>query len=350
MENRSANFLVKLPVSSFSFTMSTGIISISAIIHHEPLISSVLLLIGIASLFCIMFLYALKAATDHGTIIEEYHDNRRFFGFFTISAGIDVIATRLMLTDISTYDYAFFIISVIFLLTFTIMFLIKLVSKKLIFRRDKVYSDWLNLTVALEASAISMAVYYLETSPPPEIVYLFIFTLILMGLISYASINFIEGSNLVKPAREMEFNGMFFINMGAGAILSLASFELLMVPIHFPALINQQILDFLFAAGGIYATIWLPVVLFRYFSALFNIKGIRYRVSQWAIIFPLGMYSVTTHYLSEFFHFYGIFNVISYAAFVAAICAWAIECIIAARHIIRYWQAILEIEDIENPA
>lgn len=330
--------------------MSTGIISISALIHGEPDISTALFYIGVASLLSIFFLYTLKILTDTGAFKLEFHDNRRFFGFFTISAAIDVISTRLMITNLHPLDYILFIISVGFLIMFSAVLLVSLIRGKIQFRRDTVTSDWLNVSVALEASAISISVYYQNVAPPSVITYMFIFALVLAGLFSYASVNFIEGANLIKQMNKMEFSGMFFINMGAGAILSLASLELLMVPVPFSSLLTQQVLNFLFPAGGVYATLWLPVVLYRYFRALSDFKAIRYRVSQWAIIFPLGMYSVATHYLSKSFQFYGIFNLISCAAFVAALSAWALECIIAAHHIFREWMIAEEENETESPS
>ena len=350
MEKWSIQATGKLPITSFSFTMSTGIISISALIHNEAMISTALFFIGLASLLSIFFLYTLKIVGDTMAFKLEFHDKRRFFGFFTISAAVDVISTRLMITNLHPFDYILFVISVGFLVLFSVVLLHALFQGKLQFSRDTVTSDWLNVSVALEASAISISVYYQNVSPPSEIIYMFTFALVLAGLFSYASVNLIEGINLIKQVEKMEFNGMFFINMGAGAILSLASLELLMVPVPFPSLLTQQILNFLFAAGGIYATLWLPVVLYRYFRTLSNVRAIRYRVSQWAIIFPLGMYSVTTHYLSRSFQIYGVFNLISYAAFVAALSAWALECIIAARHIIGEWNSAKEGDEADNPS
>lgn len=329
MGNKQEGIIGGMPASSFSFAMSTGIISVSALIHHHSWVSYVLMIAGLTALLALGFLYVAKIVLEHRAVLNEFHGKNSFFGFFTVSAGIDVIATRMMISYIHSDDYLFFTISVGLLLLFSFALAFKMSSGQLRFNRNAVTSNWLNVPVAFEASAITMAIYFQETSNADAYEYFFIFALILLGLFFYAAVNFVEVVNLGGSGRKTEFSGMFFVNMGAGAILSLASLELLRVVSPASSFLTQEILTLLFAAGAIYSTLWLPIVAYKYFTSLPKLREFRYRVSQWAIVFPLGMYSVTTYYLSEYLHVYGFFNFISNAAFAIALAAWALESVLA---------------------
>ena len=257
MVNGTGKTIGRMPASSFSFTMSTGIVSISALIHGEGQVSAVLLLIGITALLTIGSLYTLKIALMPVTFKNEFLDHKAFLGFFTVSAGLDVISTRLMLSYPRPDDYMFFLVSVGFLLLFSFILLAKLYRGHLHFDRDTVTSEWLNIPVAIEASAISMSIYFQSTGHPDAFEFIFILGLVLAGFMTYAAVNLIEAVNLFSPGTRREFSGMFFVNMGAGAILSLASLELLMVLAPASTTLIQEILKVLFVSGGIYSTIWL---------------------------------------------------------------------------------------------
>lgn len=323
------NLIEKLPPSAFSFTMSTGIISISAIIHNASFASEILFYIGLSGILLLGFLLALKFILKPHNLGKSLFSNEGIFGFFTISAGIDVMSTRLMVSDFHQYDYVFFIFSMALMFLFLIVFMTLAIKRVVSIESRSVTSDWLNIPVALEASAISASVYYQGISYAPPFIYVTILSLVITGLLFYVFININETRNLMRSGTEREFSGLFFINMGAAAIFSLASFELLNVSSLFGTQDIQTLLSLFSLAGGLYATIWLPVVFIRFFVAVFRTREIRYRVSQWAIIFPLGMYSVTSHYLSEKYMFHGLFDILSYTAFFLALSAWIIECAIA---------------------
>lgn len=330
MENRFAELAGKLPSSSFAFTMSTGIVSISALLHNMLPLSYALFILGFLMLLSLGFLYLTKIALKPGAARVELWSNSTFFGLFTISAGIGVISSRLMVSYTQSYDYLLSGFSMCLLLSFLLLFGAHVARGRIRLRNDSVTSDWLNIPVALEASVISASIYYEHTSPAPAGIYLFLFALLSAGLVSYILINISEVRNLLRSGVRRKFTGMFFVNMGAAAIFSLASFELLRVSSPIASGAIQSSLKLFFLAGGVYATIWLPVVAYRYLRVAFASRKVEYRVSQWAIIFPLGMFSVATRYLSDTYSFHGIFLGLSYVIFMVALAAWMVEIAIAA--------------------
>jgi len=103
------------------------------------------------------------------------------------------------------------------------------------------------------------------------------------------------------PLTSEEFNPLYWINMGAIAITTLAGATLILISSQWPFL--QEILPFLKGFTlfcWITATWWIPLLLIlMVWRHGFRKYPLRYDPEYWGAVFPLGMYSVGTYPLAK---------------------------------------------------
>jgi tellurite resistance protein TehA-like permease len=155
---------------------------------------------------------------------------------------------------------------------------------------------WLLLVVATEALTVLGCDVALRIGEPPALVFLclacnllgWMFYLLLMTLIFYRWV--------FMPMRAEAMTGPWWINMGAVAIATLAGARLMALPDLPPSLASLRDAAAPFTAMfWAAATFWLPLLalLFVWKHAVRR-ERLRYDWGQWAVVFPLGMYTTAT--------------------------------------------------------
>ncbi|MCC5576530.1 tellurite resistance/C4-dicarboxylate transporter family protein [Microtetraspora sp. AC03309] len=79
----------------FAMVMATGIVSIDMRAMRLPVLSAALLWVGAAGYAVLLVLYAWRLLACRAEMVRDLRDPGRAFGFFTFTAGTNVLGTRL---------------------------------------------------------------------------------------------------------------------------------------------------------------------------------------------------------------------------------------------------------------
>lgn len=293
----------------FAMVMATGIISIACLLENFTTLGKVLFYLNI--LFLIVLLAALiyRVIRFWPDVVADFKSYQRGPGFFTLVAALCIMGNQVILFEgmyklatglliVATIIWAFIIYGFFYNLTVTD-------DKKPL--KEGINGTWLVIIVSTQAISVLISFVSDGLGPVAEI-YLFIaaclflvgciFYLYLMSLIIYR-ISFF-------PLNAMELGAPYWINMGATAISTLAGSMLILHEKQFGFLI--EIRPFLkgfvllFWAAG---TWWIPLLVllgaWRHIVKKIKVPTVAagYDPTYWAMVFPLGMYVVSTYRLSE---------------------------------------------------
>jgi tellurite resistance protein TehA-like permease len=297
--------VAELSPASFGIVMATGIVSIGAHLLRVPLVARGLFGVNLLVFAVLSVLTALRLVRYPSRFFADMFDHRRGPGYFTTVAGVAILGSQsLLIGGQQRPAIALFAVAGVLwlLLTYTIFaaFTIKQDKPTL---EEGIGGAWLLAVVATQSLAVLAALLAARLGAPLRLPLnffalsmwlwggmLYIWT---MALIFYRYTFFrLRPSDLTPP---------YWINMGAMAISTLAG-ALLVVDAPGAPLLDalrpflKGFTLFYWASG----TWWIPLLLvlgaWRYLYARFPL---RYDAQYWSVVFPLGMYAVATHEMSQ---------------------------------------------------
>jgi tellurite resistance protein TehA-like permease len=297
--------VAELSPASFGIVMATGIVSIGAHLLRVPLVARGLFGVNLLVFAVLSVLTALRLIRYPSRFFADMFDHRRGTGYFTTVAGVAILGSQsLLIGGQERPAIALFAVAGVLwlLLTYTIFaaFTIKQDKPTL---EEGIGGAWLLAVVATQSLAVLAALLAARLGAPLRLPLnffalsmwlwggmLYIWT---MALIFYRYTFFrLRPSDLTPP---------YWINMGAMAISTLAG-ALLVVDAPGAPLLDalrpflKGFTLFYWASG----TWWIPLLLvlgaWRYLYARFPL---RYDAQYWSVVFPLGMYAVATHEMSQ---------------------------------------------------
>jgi tellurite resistance protein TehA-like permease len=120
-----------------------------------------------------------------------------------------------------------------------------------------------------------------------------------------------------------DVTGPWWINAGSAAITTLAAARLMMVSgLRIGGFALRDLLAPVVVAFWADATFWIPLlVLLSLWKHLMRDRGLRYSVSLWSVVFPLGMYCAATLALAQAFQL-PFLHVLARVFFWIAFLAW----------------------------
>src|SRR6516225_9718795 len=92
---RAATAIRDLHPGYFAFVMATGIISTGTFLLGPSWLSRTLLVVASAGLVVLSAALVIRLVRFRSSVAADVRDPARVFGFFTITAGIDVLGVRL---------------------------------------------------------------------------------------------------------------------------------------------------------------------------------------------------------------------------------------------------------------
>ncbi|MDM1295676.1 tellurite resistance/C4-dicarboxylate transporter family protein [Sphingobacterium sp. N143] len=293
----------------FALVMATGIISIACLLTNFNLLGKGLFYLNILFLIGLLCALTYRLLRYWPDVVADFKSYQRGPGFFTLIAALCIMGNQVILFE-GMSGLATILLIVAAILWFFIIYgffynLTVTDDKKPL--KEGINGTWLIIIVSIQALSVLISFVSDEIGPVAEI-YLFlaaclflvgcIFYLYLMSLIIYR-ISFF-------PLNAMELGAPYWINMGATAISTLAGSMLILHEKHFSFLI--EIRPFLkgfvllFWAAGSW---WIPLLLllgaWRHIVKKVKVPttAAGYDPTYWAMVFPLGMYVVSTFRLSE---------------------------------------------------
>ncbi|MGH3422788.1 MAG: tellurite resistance/C4-dicarboxylate transporter family protein, partial [Streptosporangiaceae bacterium] len=254
----------------------------------------------------------------------------RVFGFFTITAGLDVLGVRLMLAGhpLATAILAGVAAAVWLLLTYG-------VPASLLLTRardsvlDRINGSWLLWIVATQSLSITAA-FLIQAWPSQAgllapvaaglwstgvLIYLMVATLILLRW-------------LTVPMTPATLGPPYWILMGATAISVLAGARYLALPADIPVVqATASFVEGFTYALWAFGTWWIPLlVILGSWRHIRRHWPLAYEPTLWSIVFPLGMYSVATLSFGKVAHL-AFMEPLARFMFWVAVAAWALVAI-----------------------
>lgn len=307
----------------FAAVMATGILSTALHLYHQVALSDGLMAVAILAYLGLAYVYGRRAVRAPQNMWQDLKDPSRAFGFFTIVAGSNVLAVRVLLAD---WMGAAVVLGAVGLLVWAVLFytiMTVLITGPAI-DVTAVNGGWLIAIVAEQSIATLLA--SLVDALPQHAAALFLLstTFWAMGLIFYVVfIGLIMNRLIFQRVGFGDLQPPYWINMGAAAITVLASSRLLSVHVQAPILLTlRPFLEGVTLMLWAWGSWWIPLLLILgVWKYWWGREPIRYHPSQWSIVFPLGMYATATTTMAHI-HGFGLLHGIGAAFVWVALGAW----------------------------
>ncbi len=288
----------------FAFVMATGIVSIAAYLLELRVVAWALFGINQIAYVLLWALTLARLLSYFSRVSQDLADPVRGPGFLTLVAGSCVLGVQYVLLS-HDFPKAFFLWILGILLWGVILYALFAARTfwqiKLHFKKS-IHGGWLLMVVSTQSLSILGA---LLSSKFPSMLSAFLFFslgLHLLGTVLYFffiplifyRLFFVKlEPEAVKPA--------YWITMGAAAISTLAGATLILNVQ--PGFLTEGFWIFLKGFTLLFwvvGTLWIPILValgvWRHF-----LKGVSfsYHPEYWAMVFPLGMYTVCTFQLAQ---------------------------------------------------
>jgi tellurite resistance protein TehA-like permease len=321
--------LADLSPAYFGMVMATGIVSLAAYLLDMLFIARALWLLNIVVYTILLLLNVIRMIRYPRRFFGDMIDHLRGPGFFTVVAATSILGAQFVLLTANYRVGTILWVTALLLwigLTYTIFtgFTVKENKPTL----DKGISGaWLLAVVATQSIAVLSALLAAHASQPIKLEMNFfalsmwlwggMLYIWMMSLIFYRYTFFTFSPNDLSPP--------YWINMGAMAISTLAG-SLLIINVSDAPYLNS-LLPFIKGFTVFYwatGTWWIPMlVILSLWRHVYKRFPLKYDPLYWGAVFPLGMYSFSTHRMSDAmgFHFLWflppVFLYIAFAAWAA---------------------------------
>lgn len=325
----------------FALVMATGIISIAAWLDDLPVVAKSLFYANTIFLSVLIVFYIYRFFKFKKEVMADFRSYQKGPGFFTIVAALCILGNQLVIIfdAIALAEIILLIAAVLWLIIIYGFFFNITVTKNKKSLKEGISGSWLLIIVAIQALSTLISLVSADFGARS---YLFLFLalcLFLLGCIFYLYImSLIIYRISFFSLNADELGAPYWINMGATAISTLAGSTIILHIGEFNFIVD--ILPFLkgftlfFWAAGSW---WIPLlVILGIWRHLIQREPLPtsaegYDPTFWAIVFPLGMYTVCTFRLSEALNI-GFLKIIPEIFFYLAIFAWIAVVIGFLRH------------------
>ncbi len=290
---------VSMLYGGFAFVMATGIVSIATRLAGLGLVSSALFAINLIAFPGLAILFGVRLFCHPSFVLADLRDQMRAPRTLTTIAATCVFGNEIALTSGSpTIVAGLWVVAAVLWVAFIYgIFALMTIARDKPSFESGIDGAWLLVVVATEALAI-LTTRAAGTIAPPQLMFFASLCLFLLGGAFYAVLLILIVYRwLFLPMPAEKLTPAYWINMGAAAIATLAGTRLLSTPDV------AQLRGVVFAATVLFwsiATWWVPLLasltLWRHRPGSVRL---RYHIDNWAIVFPLGMYTTATWRLSH---------------------------------------------------
>jgi tellurite resistance protein TehA-like permease len=295
---RTAAAVRNLDPGYFALVMATGIVSTGTFLLGPTWLSRALLIIACAGLVVLAAALAIRLVFFRAAVAADIQAPDRVFGFFTVTAGLDVLGVRLALAGhpLATAILAAVAAAAWLLLTYGVP-----ASLLLARARDSVLGGvngtWLLWIVATQSLSVAAAFLVPAWPSQSDLLAPVATGLWCVGLLLYLMVvALILLRWLTVPMTPAALGPPYWILMGATAITVLAGARILSLPRHLPVVHATAgfVEGFTFAMWA-FGTWWIPLlIILGVWRHLRRQWPLSYEPALWSVVFPLGMYSVAT--------------------------------------------------------
>jgi tellurite resistance protein TehA-like permease len=317
------------PPAYFAMVMATGIVSLAAHLLGLVRIAQMLFALNIAAYLVVAALTVLRACSHPHGLWHDATDHRHGPTLFASVAASAVLGSQfVVLASATTIAWLLWLIATLLWVVVTYV-----AFTAFTIRRNKpplaagFSGAWLLAVVAMQSVSVLSTYLAASTGPPYRNALDFLALSLWLGAgmlyIWIASLIFYRYNFLAFEPED--FSPQYWINMGAMAISTLAG-SLLVVDAHDGPLLAsvepflRGFTVFYWAAG----TWWIPLlVALTLWRHGFAQSRLRYDVSWWSAVFPIGMYTACTFEMARALHLDFLFPVPRVLVYVA-LAVWTL--------------------------
>ncbi len=325
----------------FSFVMATGIVAVSAYLQHMESMAAALFILNKIAYAILMFLLILRGLFFAGETFSDMTSPSRAPSLFTVTAGTCILGSEFLVLSKNFYAGLLFWAVGLFLwaVLSSAFFTAVITRKDKNGADDELNGSWLLFVVGTQAASVITALLVPFFKGGRDVMLLAAASLNGAGTALYALL-------IVLISRRMMFLSMpaemlsppYWINMGAGAISTLAGAELLLHAGY--GKFVQEILPALeWSTLMMWAvtTWWIPlIVLLNVWRYAYKRFPVRYDVQHWSMVFPLGMYAAGSHQFGMVAGLAPLLVVSRYLLYVA-LAAWITVFIAMIAALLKKW-------------
>jgi tellurite resistance protein TehA-like permease len=336
VQSRISNGIKKFFPGYFALVMATGIISLAADSLQYDFVSHFFFWISNILYVILVLVFIVRIIVYFPEFRNDLSAHAKGAGFLTLVAATSILGSQYTLLFQNYYVASvLFVISCILwvLFIFSFVFLVIIQQEKPPLEKAE-NGTWLLLVVSTQSLSVLATSISQHVIAPTEMILFTSLCLYLLGFIFYSIfITLIFYRLIFVRVTPQEFEPPYWIDMGAAAITTLAGMNLVQqLPESFfdfiPFLKTAALLSW--AVG----TWWIPVVcmleIWRHRYVAWS-----YQPAYWSLVFPLGMYSMSTGKIAHILHF-SFLTSISKVFIIIAITAWIITFI---SMIINFWKS-----------
>ncbi|WP_300610255.1 tellurite resistance/C4-dicarboxylate transporter family protein [Trebonia sp.] len=295
---RAAAAVRDLNPGYFAFVMATGIISTGTLLLGPSWLSLAFLAAACAGLVVLGAALAARLTFFRAQVAADVREPNRVFGFFTITAGLDVLGVRFAFAGhpVVTAVLAGIGAAVWLMLTYGVP-----ASLLLARTRDSVLGGvngtWLLWIVATQSLGLTAAILVPAWPSQSALLAPVAVGLWSVGLMLYlVVVTLIMLRWLTVPMTPATAGPPYWILMGATAISVLGGARDLGLPARIPVVRTTAAFaeGFTFTLWA-FGTWWVPLlIIVGFWRHIRRHWPLTYEPTLWSVVFPLGMYSVAT--------------------------------------------------------
>jgi tellurite resistance protein TehA-like permease len=282
----------------FAFVMATGIISTGTFLLGPSWLSRALLVVASAGLAVLSVALVIRLVRFRPNVVADIDAPERVFGFFTVTAGLDVLGVRLSYAGhpLATAILAGVAAAAWLVLTYG-------VPASLLLARTPdsvlggVNGTWLLWTVSTQSLGLAAATLVSAWPSQAGLLVPFATGLWSVGLVLYLLlVSLILLRWLTVAMTPQTLGPPYWILMGATAITVLTGAKILGLPGRLPAVrATAGFVEGFSYAFWAFGTWWIPLlVILGFWRHVRHRWPLTYEPGLWSVVFPLGMYSVAT--------------------------------------------------------
>ena len=317
--------IAALDPSCFALVMATGIISNAFFFAGVRAWSDALFVVNLVALPWLILITALRALAFRQALWADLIDPRKVFGFFTIIAGVDVFGAGLALRSLPALALALWLAALVLwvlLIYFSFGVLIFLNTAR---GANIVHGGWLNAIVATQSLVVLGTMIAPTLAGFSHATFALIHVLWGVGLGLYGIFIALFAHRIFFADVEPDdVTPLLWVVMGAAAISANAGSTLILTDSGLPFLnAMRPFIDGVTLIVWAWATWWIPLlVLLGLWKHGIRRVPLTYTPMLWSLVFPLGMYALTTARLSLAADFAPL-RLIAHAMMWIALAAWA---------------------------
>ncbi len=299
---RARGTVERLTPGYFAVVMATGIISVGMRLEGFDVLSGGLMVLCAAAFAALVLLNAWRLVAFRASVVDDFRDPGRAFGFFTFVAGTNVLGVRLGMSGLDGATAA--LLGVAGLAWLVLGYVVPWTAVLGHEERPVVASangTWFIWVVASQSMAVATAtIEPVYDAVRGELALLAVMSWS-VGVVLYGATGLLVSLRLMLyPFGPEELTPPYWVSMGALAITVLAGARIVEMADAPMVAVTRDLIAGLAVVFWAFATWLIPVLVAAgWWRHARRRMPLHYDATLWSIIFPLGMYAVAGIYLGR---------------------------------------------------